>query len=210
MSSVQLRDQKAVFFHIPKTAGNSLSTALWKIPNRKRHPCRGFERPMPIVQYIEKKIPSVWTDCFTFAFVRNPWDWTVSGWKYVTENKCCYTEPPSFDAFVKGQWQVNLGANPFPQKFRSTEICVAVHTQVSQWDHLTLGNGTLAPIQFFGRFESLEEDWRKVCEALGVSLPLRHINKSRRRDYRDYYDDETIEIVKMRNISLIEYFDYEF
>ena len=87
---------------------------------------------------------------------------------------------------------------------------VAMHTQLTQWEHLALSTGNLAPIQFFGRFENLEEDWSKVCKILGVYISLPHKNKSRDRGYRHYYDDETRKIVEKRNTSLIERFAYEF
>ena len=186
MATVQLKDQNAVFFHIPKTAGFSISHALTNIPNHTTHPHRHLRRPVRAVQYVEEKIPSLWTDNFTFCFIRNPWDWTVSGWKHVTENKNCYTDPPTFDAFVKGQWRANLRASltNWKQKYLQTEVGVAIHTQVTQWEHLTMSNGKLAPIQFFGRFENLEEDWRMLCKIIGVRVPLPHLNKSRRQDYR--------------------------
>ena len=65
-------------------------------------------------------------------------------------------------------------------------------------------------VDFVGRFESLEADFNKVCDMIGVNRELPHVNRSVRTDYREYYTDETRAIVGSIAQADIEMFGYEF
>jgi chondroitin 4-sulfotransferase 11 len=69
--------KKCIFVHIPKTAGTSVTDALFGTP-RPRH------RPL---QWYEGMEPELYKEYFKFAFVRNPWDRLVSGYHYVVNKK---------------------------------------------------------------------------------------------------------------------------
>jgi hypothetical protein len=59
--------------------------------------------------------------------------------------------------------------------------------------------------------EALAEDWRVICDRIGIShVELPHRNVSSRGDNRKYYDDESREIVARRFRRTIERFGYEF
>jgi hypothetical protein len=61
------------------------------------------------------------------------------------------------------------------------------------------------------RFENLGEDFRAVCQKLGISSsPLPAYNRSTRDDYAQYYDDELRELVEQRFAAEIEHFGYRF
>jgi len=66
-------------------------------------------------------------------------------------------------------------------------------------------------MDYFIRYESLNDDFKKVCELIGipwVPLPIR--NKSKRQPYAIYYDDELVELVRNRFSEEIIHFGYEF
>ena len=66
-------------------------------------------------------------------------------------------------------------------------------------------------VDFIGRFENLNDDYQKVLHNIGSdSLPLPHIHKSNRERYRNYYTEETKEIVGEFYKKDIEEFGYEF
>jgi hypothetical protein len=94
-------------------------------------------------------------------------------------------------------------------------------------------------VDFLGRFESLQEDFNKICEQLNISDPtLPYVNASRNeetwrqkyyliknnlsfagkfgkdkvcsKDYHDYYDQQEKEIVGELYQKDIEYFNYQF
>ncbi len=60
------------------------------------------------------------------------------------------------------------------------------------------------------RFENLEEDFSNVCRIIGKNVTLPHVKASPRGNYREYYDDTTIEIVAKWFTKDIERFDYHF
>jgi hypothetical protein len=67
-------------------------------------------------------------------------------------------------------------------------------------------------VDFVGRFERLEEDWRTILERIGIAYrPLPHVNKSPRRgDYRDYYTDEGRDAVARYFAQDLEAWGYTF
>ena len=60
------------------------------------------------------------------------------------------------------------------------------------------------------RFENLEREFNNVLKRLGEKATLQHLNKSNRGNYRDYYDEEAIEIVHKWFEQDIERFEYQF
>ena len=65
-------------------------------------------------------------------------------------------------------------------------------------------------VDFIGRFEDLENDFKKVCELLSIEMRLPHKNPSKHASYREYYDDRTYQLVKEAFAKDITLFDYEF
>jgi hypothetical protein len=100
-----------------------------------------------------------------------------------------------------------------------------------QYDMLHDNNGELL-VDFVGRFESLQQDFDKVCEHLGIEesqLPHRNRSDKKSRDLKrktrnwlfangenqlrslaDFYDDETREAVAEYYRKDIEAFGYGF
>lgn len=50
-------------------------------------------------------------------------------------------------------------------------------------------------VDYTGRFETLEIDFRNIAETLGIDATLPKSNSSNHKHYKDYYNDETIQIV---------------
>lgn len=206
----------AAFVHVPKTAGYSVTTALWEaFPEAVRYPVRGWRMPSDggaALSLRRQAGAGILGRRWSFCFVRDPWDWTVSGWTHVTRNTRAYgDDPPDFRAFVAGDWRSGLVHNPHALKFAGPEAFVAYHTKVTQHEHLLLARPRrLAPIAFYARFERLAEDWARICERLGRDIALPHRHRSERTHYAEYYDDETRRIVAERNAPLIARFGYRF
>jgi len=68
------------------------------------------------------------------------------------------------------------------------------------------------PIDFICKFESLQEDFERVCEYTNLpALKLGHHNKSpTKKHYSHYYNDQMIQVVAKKYAKDIEYFGYEF
>ena len=66
-------------------------------------------------------------------------------------------------------------------------------------------------VDFVGRFESLHEDFKKICGLAGIeNVSLPKVNSSSRSSYRDYYDDRSIQIVRELYQQDINLFGYKF
>jgi len=214
MASLYIPSCNATFLHLPKTAGYSISTALAdSFADAEPYPTRGMDRLEGTAAHVARRLGrDIFARSWSFCFLRNPWDWTVSGWRFVTSNKNAYGDAaPSFERFVRGGWKDGARHNPHPRKFTTPELYVAFHTQVTQDDHLIALDGTEpVPMAFYARFEHLSQDWSRICDRLGRDIVLPHMNRTDRGHYTDYYTDELRAIVARRNARLIDRFGYRF
>ena len=86
-------------------------------------------------------------------------------------------------AFVRNPWDrfISMCFHPKPQP---QDHCR------SQYEFICDEQGNVL-VDFVGHFESLQEDWEKVCSTLGISKYLPHIRKGNHADYRSYYTPES-------------------
>jgi hypothetical protein len=78
-----------------------------------------------------------------------------------------------------------------------------------QKDNITDENGKII-VDFIGRYETLEQDFKKVCKKLKIQANLPHINQSNKKDYREFYNEKMIKIVEKNFKEDVELFGYEF
>ena len=203
MSRVKAKGSRdAVFIWIPKNAG----TSIWKSLND--HHCPKLKYPYSVKHcfankgivtfghqsYVSLKreglISSTFdTEAFKFAFVRNPFDRTVSLFEYLKKLAILHTNYSfrSFCFLLKDRAFDSIGL----YNDRNLSIC---NPQVV-W---TVDEQGKSFVDFVGRVENLEEDFGKVCKELKINCQLTHANKSRskQKKYQDYFDDETRQIVE--------------
>jgi Sulfotransferase family len=195
--------KRFLFVHIPKTAGNSIQSALRDysedqlVALRKeqdgierfglRNPNYKIKKHSTLSEYRDALGHEQFRNLYKFTCVRNPWDRMVSYYFTPTQT------PETWDR--KG--------------FRKI-ICKAVPVA----DYLRLDDGEKDPfanVNYVMRFESLTDDFRAVCGTLGISATtLPRYNRSSRDNYSKYYDDELRELVRMRFAAEIERFGYAF
>lgn len=188
---------KCIFVHIPKNAGLSVCYTLFGNTG-------GSHRK--IVDYKKIFSPGTFKRYYKFTFVRNPWDRLVSTFFFLkngglTEKDRVWAQEhiaqfDSFDAFVKG-WLTEENINN------------SLHFQ-HQYCFLEDEKGIIA-VDFIGRFENIEEDFKKITEELNIRRTLKKTNTSKRKeDYKAYYDEETKTIVNEVYRKDIQLFNYEF
>ena len=224
------REYKCLFVHIPKSAGQSIEQFFmdrlgldWDRDREVLHlqgnddPARGTEKlaHLSAAEYVECGHLSrqEFDGLFKFTFVRNPWTRILSEYRYRN-----YFHHRSFRDFV-------LHRMPRPgwdDKYRHV---------MPQYDMLHDAEGRLL-VDFVGRFESLQSDFDRVCERLGIDesrLPHRNPSDKKSRDLRrrvrnwiyfngengyrgpdDFYDDQTREAVARYSRRDIETFGYDY
>lgn len=120
-------------------------------------------------------------DKFSFALVRNPWDRLVS-FGHSLRIPVDWNEPNKFD---------RLDLRP-------------------QVDFI-MDEAGQPMVDFIGRYENLAEDFATICDRIGIPTPpLPHLNASRHRHYRDYYDESAKQFVAEKYAEDIERFGYSF
>ncbi len=224
------RDYSCLFVHIPKTGGQSIEhffmdllhldwdkdrTALYLQNNDD--PALGTEKlaHLSAAEYVDcgHVNQEEFSGFFKFSFVRNPWSRILSEYRYRN-----YFHHLSFRDFVLNK----LPKPGWDDKYRHV---------MPQYDMLYDQQGKLL-VDFVGRFETLQQDFDRVCEHLGITdslLPHRNPSdkKSRdlkrkirnylymngenqRRDVAEFYDDETRVAVAEYYRKDIKTFGFEF
>lgn len=191
--------RQAIFVHIPKCAGLSISKAIFG--------CRGSAH-MNISLLQLAFTGSEFQSFYKFSFVRNPWDRLVSAYYFMRDR----------EALVSHR---DFGGRPFESfpNFRSfvldyiSESDLSHHVVVKpQYTFICQSNAEAPGFDFIGRYENIAEDYSRVCQRLGTQHTIRDTNRgqSRPRDYRSEYDDEMVEIVGRAYARDIEIFQYSF
>lgn len=199
-------DKKFLFIHIQKTAGSSIRDNLMNNSGNEY-----FHYPHTLLKHV--RLTDEQERLFKFAFVRNPWDrlysWyvmirdkgpTTIFYRYMLENA------NDFSGFLK---LTDVITDVYKKRFKThvpNYKCIAFN----QLDYITDHTGSIN-IDFIGRFENLEQDFRWVCNHLNLkNIPLKHINQTKHGNYRSSYKDDDIEHVYRMYKRDIDYFGYTF
>ncbi|MEM8610310.1 MAG: sulfotransferase family 2 domain-containing protein, partial [Myxococcota bacterium] len=78
-----------------------------------------------------------------------------------------------------------------------------------QRDWIADNDGQLL-VDYTMRFENLHQSFEEVARRLGKDVQLPHLKKSKRRDYRTYYDTATIELIADFYAVDLDAFGYAF
>lgn len=189
------KDKQFVFFHIPKTAGGSMTALLSKYTDKQIDIKDKSQQGWMTRYHVPTKKQSFNSmhsfvdphyndhnckDMFSFSFVRNPYTRIISLYKFIKRYR--HLTFLGFCQYLNVNKQVN----------------------VNQYKYLTLQNEI--PLDFVGRYENIKEDFNNVCEEIGI--PERYIDlgfehKQNLINYKDYYCDESKKIID-------EIFDMDF
>lgn len=208
-----------IFIHVGKSAGMSIRNALEPFceePERfrmRRPPkMRGDQlNPMytvwetlllhPSCAEVKRELPAdIFASYYKFGFVRNPWDLLVSLYHFMSSDP----EIPrhaevkalaGFGDFI--DWSIRE-AKPFPKGIAKFQA-----------DMITDRDGTLL-VDDIGYYETLRDDFARICARVGIDASLPHLNRSHHRDYRSYYDDRTRALVAEHFRTDIALFGYTF
>ncbi len=186
-----LPGRKAIYFPIEKVATRSLFSVF--DPNNKK------------VKPIKKEFFKRYKDHFKFTFVRNPYDRLVSCYedKIMSDRK-------KEDLLIKNELYKKMPFKEFVKAIYSISDIRADQHIKSQYFFVADRKGNLL-VDFIGKFENLQDDYKKICKKLGIKKPkkLPTKNKSKRKkDYREYYDKETKRLVYERYKKDFEMFGY--
>jgi hypothetical protein len=67
----------------------------------------------------------------------------------------------------------------------------------SQLKWLTNEEGKII-VDFVGKYEELMNDWKTICNSIGISVALPKLNSSNRVSYRSYYSESSRRIIESK------------
>ena len=224
---------KAVFVHLPKNAGQSVEHVFlnlldltWEtraplLLRRNDQPELGPPRlaHLKAHEYVKCKYMTqeMFDTYFKFAVVRNPWSRTVSMYKYLGYSHKC-----DFKTFITGVFK--------------DSIFIEKHWFVGPQSDYVYADDELL-VDLIIRFEELQKGFDQVCKKIQLpETKLPHVNESKKtkpafnprpaellkntyyqikqksipryKQYRDYYDQECIDLVGQLYQSDIIHFNY--
>jgi Sulfotransferase family len=195
--------KRFLFVHIPKTAGNSIQSVLRNYSEDElvtlrgeqdgierfglRNPKYKIKKHSTLAEYRSALGETQFGNLYRFTCVRNPWDRMVSYY---------FTPTQKAEAWDRKKFR----------KIISRALSVADYLRLNKGEGDPFGN-----VDYVMRFENLADDFRTVCAALDISPTiLPQYNRSNRKHYSKYYDDELRELVGERFAAEIERFGYTF
>lgn len=198
-----------IFVAIPKTGTHSVRQGLRDhLGERDMEQARLFvEKQFPIpeiarmghghISFAEIRPflgEETFNDYFKFAFVRNPFDRFVSYCAFATSREGSFARDPK-----RVMRHFLFTAPPLQHViFRPQHL------------FLTDMDGRLL-VDRLGKVETMQADYDGICAQIGIATsPLDHANRSRRGDYRDYYDQELIDGVAKIYARDLELFGYDY
>ncbi len=147
-----------------------------------------------------------WRGYFKFSIARNPWDRMVSDFTWLARNN------PSLQPRRRFYHRVGV---PFDE-FRETGRLFAEFIRRGDWttnDRFYVIDDELCVDRII-HYEHLGDDFRGVCEAIGVPpVELPHLKggiRPGKRHYSEYYDDQTAAIVADRHRNDLRLLGYRF
>lgn len=208
---------KCIFIHIPKCGGTSIEKLIWPREKDKteanlwmgftsqyanKYQTGGLQHLM--ARHVRQEVGGdVFDRYYKFALVRNPYDKTVSQYEYMKK---------------RADLREFLGMHD-KAEFKTYLDLIAKKLHV-QWDsqHKFIQNDAgESMVDFVGKFENFDTDVTTILDALkmgknrfGVRKKIPHTNKSSRRHYRDYYDEESKAMLEALYQKDIELFGYAF
>ena len=194
-------ETQSIFVHIPKAAGVSICLSLYG------HLAGGHTR---IADYEVTFPRECFNSYFKFTFVRNPWDRIFSAYHFLkrggmTAEDRRWSEEilsavPSFRDFLLG-W------------LDESKLCSIVHL-VPQIEFMRAYNGKTVPLDFIGLYENIASDFDRVRVMVSGATRLMHVNRTNadegKRDYRNQFDAEMIQMVAKLYAEDIRYLRYTF
>lgn len=207
--------EQFIFIHIPKCAGTSMEILI------------GTNTSHESINVIKNRLSeNKFNKYYKFSFVRNPWDRAVSFYEFIkkikekepkrklTNKKQIYKKInlESFKGFCKDLATYSIedpriARRDVSRYSRDKNLISSVFAPMYQF--LTDKNDNLL-MNFVGKFENINEDWKKICKELYFmeSLPKKRVTPH--KNYKEYYDNKSIEFIRKWASKDIEMFEYSY
>jgi len=212
--------KKFTFTHVPKTAGVSIIRHLRKAVDIEMQLKEHEDFEWVYDNFL--KTSKLWKNFYNFAFVRNPWDRIYSSFCYLNEGGMNFVDNRIYNLYIQpylGDFNEFISNHKhwYKKHVHFIHMCkqkcphfLPQHEFVS----IPCKNSRMLKLDFIGRFENLREDMLYISDKFELALDpneLPKLNVSQREvDYRDAYDNKSIDIVANLYSTDIDIFNYTF
>ncbi|MTI28059.1 sulfotransferase family 2 domain-containing protein, partial [Fulvivirga kasyanovii] len=182
----------------------------WSITNRKL--LYGWDPELLIhlqhaqaTTLLEKRLidQEIWDTYFKFAFVRNPWERAMSDYFWMMKDR--KVQGTFLDYLMKKGEFAPYTSMPGRKSYRGDHLLPQHEFIYDKEENLM--------VDFVGRFENLTQDFKVVCDKLGIStkkLPHLKKNKEKRVHYSQFFTPHEKDLVSQVYYKDIELFNYQF
>lgn len=200
---------KCIFIHVPRTAGTSIEKSIYGIDwlHGDLHCSHGLATKHLCASTAKEIYFDYWEDYFKFSFVRNPWSRmkSLSGfpdYSGVTLNKGLLDVSGYKTKFPKIELDSrSASASPKRPPNKDSFIKNAVYLNILD-----------EPLDFIGKFESLEKDMEYISSQLAtpIDLPLSKMGYRAPSPYQPFYDNKNKKLVENYYLQDLKKFGYSF
>lgn len=156
-------------------------------------------------QYYENIGKSAFYDnAFKFTFVRNPFSWLVSTYKYIA-----YSPGHGFNSTV-----CNMNYLEFLHWY--VEVAMKLNrpfgaNKYQQLHHFIYNEDEELLVDFVGNMEHLSRDMKVIEEETGITIDtIEHINRTVSTSWKSYYNHNSIKYVQNQFQTDLKWFDYSY
>jgi hypothetical protein len=227
-------NRRYVFVHIHKCAGTSVEVALGKLLRHNDIVLGSTKSGEKNQEFFKKAIglnkhstaaearkwmgDDMWSKCFKFAFVRHPVDRLLSLYSYA--HKLAEGTPMTPEEKAKYDADGHL-PDRAPYRYKAVRAALKAKTfsefalhpltwqdagSQPQWESVCDSNGHLI-VDFIGKVETIEQDWARLLNHLGVEAELEVRNASGGRG-TSQLTPPALEMVRQRYEKDLELFGY--
>ena len=207
-------DRKLIYLVVPKVACTSIKTSIGMAYgitspeySLKIHEHPGWQRKIGMLS-------TVYQDYHKFTFVRNPFDRLVSCYR----DKVIFSDPdeiypkPYFELDYFFPICANISFAEFVESI--TEIPDRLADRHFKSQHATLYHKGKLLVDYIGKFENLNEDWKALAQKYNFPTQLEHQHTTHtktgtHKDYRAYYTKKLVQMVYKRYQADVELFGYQ-
>jgi hypothetical protein len=187
---------RCIFIHIPKAAGISIEAALFseKVGHKKIlwYALHDYQR---------------FTSYFKFTFVRNPFARVVSAFFFLKKGGRNRFDAHWAEQHLSAFNRLDEFVYALQDKSFAMSILAWQHFS-PQYPYVTDPYGRIL-VDFIGKVETIDTDFRYVCSQLNVRTALPHHNRSHHNDFRTYFNDRMTEIIHQLYKTDFLLFDYD-
>ena len=153
----------------------------------------------PTAAAVSTSFPREWSEYFTFAFVRNPFEFEVSDYFWRSRGLSLAV---SFKEFLRRKLD---SYRHDPENL--------IPSPVTNWPIYTINNAMA--VDYVGRFEDLSNELKRIGDTIGVSFDIEATPRAKsqyrkNRDSAELYDEESIAMVYQLHENEIRFFGYRY